>query len=85
MNFKLGSPRTLAIMALTVVLAGATIVFARPRPVSNAALGAGWACSRTAFVLTTCAPTSRQPVPAAETSSKDPSAIRRAYDAAEWN
>jgi len=34
-------------------------------------LGAGWECSQTAFVLTTCAPRVREAVPAVETSRKD--------------
>ncbi|MBI5261711.1 MAG: hypothetical protein HY852_07835 [Bradyrhizobium sp.] len=71
MNFNLVSSRTLAMVALAVVLAGAAMVLARPRPVSSAALGAGWACSQIAFVVTTCAPTAPQLLPAAETSSKD--------------
>ena len=33
-------------------------------------LGAEWQCSRTAFVLTTCAPRVQQASPAAEGSSK---------------
>lgn len=71
MNFNPGSLRTLAIAVLGLAVAGGAMVFARPRPVSNDALGAGWACSRTAFVLTTCAPMEHRPVPAADRSGKD--------------
>lgn len=71
MKFIRRSPRTLAVAALAVVFAGGAVALARPRPVTNAVLGAGWACSRTAFVVTTCAPTDPRPVPAVETSSKD--------------
>ncbi|WFU44187.1 hypothetical protein QA640_18080 [Bradyrhizobium sp. CB82] len=37
-------------------LAGAALLLAMaaPQPVSNAALGNEWQCSKTAFVLTTC-------------------------------
>ncbi len=70
MNFTRRSPRRLAITALIAVLAGAVVVLGRPRPVSNPVLGVGWACSQTAFVVTTCAPTQRQPA-AVETSSKN--------------
>lgn len=71
MKLNPGSSRTLAIMALTLAVAGSAMMIARPRPVSSDALGAGWACSRTAFILTTCAPTERQPVPAADRSSRE--------------
>lgn len=63
--------RTLVVAALAVVLAGGAGALARPRPVFNSMLGAGWVCSRTAFIVTICAPTDRRPVPAVETSSKD--------------
>lgn len=71
MKFIWRSPRSLAVTALAVVLAGGALALARPRPVSNAMLGIGWACSQTAFIVTTCAPTESRPIPAAETSSKD--------------
>jgi hypothetical protein len=67
------SPRMVAITAATVALAGAAVVLARPQPVSIAALGDGWRCSRTALLVTTCSPAVRQPIPAVETSSKDAS------------
>lgn len=72
MTFPRLSLRTLAIASTTVVLAGVAIGLARPKPVENAVLGAGWQCSRTAFVVTTCAPSAhRQAVPAVETSRKE--------------
>jgi hypothetical protein len=41
---------------ITISLAGAAVVLAMaaPQPVSKAALGSKWQCSKTAFVLTTC-------------------------------
>ncbi|WFU68703.1 MULTISPECIES: hypothetical protein [unclassified Bradyrhizobium] len=69
---------TLKALALTFVvaaLAGGALLFARPQPIENAVLGAGWECSQTAFVLTTCAPRAHQAIPAVETSRKD--AIRQ--------
>jgi hypothetical protein len=65
------SQRTLAIAALVVVLAGGTVALLRSRPISNTVLGAGWVCSRTALIVTTCAPTDRRPAPNVGTSSKD--------------
>ena len=40
--------------ALACVVAMAGIGLAYPQPVSNAALGPEWQCSRLAFVWTTC-------------------------------
>lgn len=63
------SLKALAI-ALTLV-AGAALLRARPQPIESAVLGADWECTRTAFVLTTCAPRVQRAIPAVETSRKD--------------
>jgi hypothetical protein len=70
MTFFRLSLKALAITFATVALAGVAIVLARPKPIDSAMLGAEWQCSRTAFVVTTCAPRVQQPLPAAETTSK---------------
>ena len=42
-------------LVLATSLAGAAVLLAMaPLPVSNAALGSEWSCSKRAFVLTTC-------------------------------
>ncbi|MCP3466434.1 MULTISPECIES: hypothetical protein [unclassified Bradyrhizobium] len=61
------SLRTLAITFATVALAGVAVFLAQPKPVESSLLGAEWQCSRTAFVLTTCAPRVQQ---AASASNK---------------
>jgi hypothetical protein len=55
----IGPLRTRKARALVIAssLAGAAvllIVIAAPKPISVAALGSEWQCSKTAFVLTTC-------------------------------
>ena len=50
-----------------VALAGIVVFLAQPKPVESGLLGAEWQCSRTAFVLTTCAPRVQQ---AASASNK---------------
>lgn len=62
------SLKALAITVAVAAVAGAALVFGRPQPIDSAVLGAGWECSQTAFVLTTCAPRVQ---PAVETSGKD--------------
>ena len=69
MTFPRLSLRALTITSATVILAGAAIGLVRPKPIENAVLGAEWQCSRTAFVVTTCA---RQTVPAVQSSRKEP-------------
>lgn len=72
------SALTLKALAIAAVLAGvaaAALLLARPQPVESAVLGAEWECTRTAFVLTTCAPRAHEALPAVETSRDD--AIRR--------
>ncbi len=69
MTFFRQGLKPLAITVMVAALAGAALLLARPQPIENAVLGAGWECSQTAFVLTTCAP--RQATPAVETSRKD--------------
>ncbi|MDA9493285.1 hypothetical protein [Bradyrhizobium sp. CCBAU 11361] len=65
------SLKALAITVVVVAAAAAAALLARPKPIESAVLGAGWECSQTAFVLTTCAPRVREVVPAVETSRKD--------------
>ena len=52
------TPKGLVLAAAMLSLAGAAVIvaigFAYPEPVSNAALGPDWQCSRLAFVFTTC-------------------------------
>jgi hypothetical protein len=69
------SLKALALTLAVAALAGAALLFGRPQPVANTVLGADWECSRTAFVLTTCAPRAQDAIPAVETSRKD--AIRQ--------
>ena len=45
---------SVAIVALAVLAAALSIGLAYPEPVSSAALGPDWQCTRLAFVLTTC-------------------------------
>ena len=70
MSFSGLSGKSLAMICATVVLGGAVAMLARPKPIESAVLGAEWQCSRTAFVLTTCAPRMRQASPGLETPSK---------------
>lgn len=60
--------RALAIALALAAVTGAAVLLARPQTIDSAVLGAGWECTRTAFVLTTCAP---RATPAVETSGKD--------------
>ncbi|MDE2380178.1 hypothetical protein [Bradyrhizobium sp.] len=72
MTFSRLSLRAAAITAMAVILAGAAVGLARPRPIENAVLGADWQCTRTALVVTTCAlRPQQQAVPAVETSRKE--------------
>ena len=61
----------LRLVCALVAVAGAMLLLARPQPIESAVLGAGWECTQTAFVLTTCAPRGEQATPAVETSRKD--------------
>ncbi|MBR1121092.1 hypothetical protein JQ628_06170 [Bradyrhizobium lablabi] len=45
---------SVAIMMLSAAAVAVSIGLAFPEPVSNAALGPDWQCTRLAFVLTTC-------------------------------
>ncbi|MCK1723504.1 hypothetical protein [Bradyrhizobium sp. 141] len=65
------SLKALAIAFVLVAVAGAMLLLSRPQPIESAVLGAGWECTQTAFVLTTCAPRVKQAIPAVETSRKD--------------
>ncbi|UPK40089.1 hypothetical protein IVB18_24390 [Bradyrhizobium sp. 186] len=71
MTFFRQGLKALAITVVVAALAGAALLLARPQPIENPVLGAGWECSQTAFVLTTCAPRVQQATPAVETSRKD--------------
>lgn len=64
------SLKALVVAFVLVAVAGAMLLLSRPQPIESAVLGAGWECTQTAFILTTCAP--RVPaIPAVETSRKD--------------
>lgn len=65
------SLKALAIAVAAVAVAGAVLLAARPQPIESAVLGAGWECTRTAFILTSCAPRAQQAIPAVETSRKE--------------
>jgi hypothetical protein len=67
--------RVLAIAVAAVALAGVAIAFGRPTPIESAVLGAEWQCTRTAFVVTTCAPRMQQATPVG-TSHKEARATR---------
>jgi hypothetical protein len=71
MTFYRLSMKALAVIFAAGALACVVLLLARPQPIDNAVLGASWQCSRTAFVLTTCAPRLQQAAPAIETSRKD--------------
>jgi hypothetical protein len=42
------------VIANLLAVAAVLLAVAAPRPVSSAALGSEWQCSKAAFVLTTC-------------------------------
>lgn len=54
--------RTLVIANCLAAAAVLLVVAAAPRPISSAALGSEWQCSKSAFVLTTCRPASEDDV-----------------------
>lgn len=65
-----------AIVMLVCVAALVVAGFAFPDPVSNAALGPDWQCSRLAFVWTTC--TRLKPTRAAAARvAREPACLRR--------
>jgi hypothetical protein len=49
-----GAALAAAVAAGAVLVAYLSLTLASPEPVSSAALGPEWQCSRVAFVLTTC-------------------------------
>jgi hypothetical protein len=51
---------SVAIVALAFIVAAVSVGLAYPEPVSSAALGPDWQCSRIAFVLTTCRKSARK-------------------------
>jgi hypothetical protein len=67
---------SVAIVTLVVIAAAVSVGLTYPDPVSSAALGPDWQCTRLAFVLTTC----QRLVPtdsAAAGARKDPTCPRR--------
>ena len=52
-----------AIVTITCVAALISVNLASPDPISTAALGTDWQCSRIAFVFTTCTPPVRNSAP----------------------
>ncbi len=68
--FRLGL-KALVITFAAAVVAGAALLLARPQPIESTVLGAGWECTQTAFVVTSCAPRAQQAIPAVETSRKE--------------
>jgi hypothetical protein len=67
MDFPRLNLKALALIGAAMVLAAVVTVLARPTPIESAVLGPGWQCSRSAVVLTTCAP---QVSPAMQNSAK---------------
>lgn len=65
------SLKALAFTFAVAAVAGAALLLARPQPIDSAVLGADWECTQTAYVLTTCAPRTREAIPAVETLRKD--------------
>jgi hypothetical protein len=65
------SLKALVITFAAAAVAGAVLLLARPQPIESAVLGAGWECTQTAFILTSCAPRVQQAIPAVETSRKE--------------
>ena len=63
--------RAFAIAFALAAVAGAMLLLGRPQPIESAGLGAGWECTQTAFVLTTCAPRAQQAIPPVETLRKE--------------
>jgi len=54
-----GAAVAAAVAICACVLTFVALSLASPVPISSAALGPDWQCSRVAFVLTTCTPTGR--------------------------
>jgi hypothetical protein len=54
------SLRLLSIIVAAVLTAGAAVAAGLPQGVSDARLGPGWQCGRTAFLITTCSPVRAQ-------------------------
>jgi hypothetical protein len=71
---------SVAIVTLAVVAAALSIGLAYPEPISSAALGPDWQCTRLAFVLTTCTRMVRRETASASPRS-DPACPRRTIQA----
>jgi hypothetical protein len=67
---------SVAIVTLAAIAAAVSIGLAFPEPVSSAALGPDWQCTRLAFVLTTCTRLVRTES-ASASARKDPACPRR--------
>jgi hypothetical protein len=63
---------SVAMVMLVAIAAAASIGLAYPEPVSSAALGPDWQCTRLAFVLTTCRRSARTNGAAASTRTDCP-------------
>jgi hypothetical protein len=71
--------RKLALIGAAVALAGAAAsvsVVAYPKPISSAALGSEWQCTRTAFIWTSCSRI-HQPEAVVQSARKDAPCPRR--------
>jgi hypothetical protein len=60
MKFIWQRVRTLAIAAVAMVAVGAAVAVGHPHGVSEPLLGTEWQCHRTAFLVTTCSPSSER-------------------------
>jgi hypothetical protein len=65
-----------AIVTLTCVAALLSVNLASPDPISSAALGGDWQCSRIAFVFTTCTPVRSLGAAPAERARNDSASLR---------
>ena len=63
MTFFPLSLKAFAILAIAA-LAGVAVALTRPKPIDSAVLGPEWQCHKTSFVITTCARTQPEAVPA---------------------
>jgi hypothetical protein len=66
---------SVAIVILVAVAAAVSIALAYPEPVSSAALGPDWHCTRLAYMVTSCARIVR-PQPASANLRKDSDCLR---------
>ena len=69
---------SVAIATLVALAAAFSIGVTHPEPVTSAALGPDWQCTRLAFVLTTCSRTARKDTASASGRNYPPCARRTA-------